>query len=471
MVLNLIIGEGKMRSLPTAGKSEIEELTWAQARDMVKSVNPELYQIIEEWNPSEDYKLYKVPYKYGDKIIHEGMLNIPGSNGQLAPLHSGRTSPGLKEALSYSSVPLGLLIKNGQEVYIENDDKILPVAFFNPGVILGLWEALEEDENSFATKGVFNVTAGARSCFLLPKVAEAGSFERLRKHYGVRLPMPRKLADHSPIFAQIAKHKNFEEDWQHEILFFSGKWLERDDKNPGWLKFHHHLLEKAWALSAYNRNMLAMNWIWQKFAENLSEKGLKPSTYHIDTLKQLVTIGVGAAPGFRPTHMDVPGFKASVDAEVAGPIQGIQRVYLEDYGLKTYVPTIMVPHHFGPDDSCQAVYYSLQTPTVMESSPKARSPVSLMTEIRELKALVEVFLEDALEGHLPIAGTPIDWLVNNVNFDFFHSEKDAYDEIRSSADMPKEDPSLMKYYDVDKKRKFAESCSFVRGCVRLSKIR
>jgi hypothetical protein len=179
---------------------------------------------------------------------------------------------------------------------------------------------------------------------------------------------------------------------------------------------------------------------------------------------------VGASPGFRPTYLDVPGFNTKKHATVAGPIAGLQQVYLEDYGLKTYVPTIMVPHHFQQDDVCQAVYYALQTPTVMDSSPKARSPVSLMTEIREIKALVELFIDDALSGNLPIAkGSPIDWLVNHVDFDFFHSDEDAYGEISTSSNMPKEDSSLVKYYDVDKRRKFAESCSFVRGCVRLLK--
>jgi hypothetical protein len=249
-----------MQSFTEKKLPQIQELTWYQVKDQVKAVNPTLFDIIEDWQPPAHFKLYKISYRYGDKIIKNGVLHVPGSNGSAVPISSARVHVNVKESLSYSHVPLGLLLNNGQEVFIENEDRVIPVAFFTPGVVLGLWESLEE-KSSFAMQKFLDVSAGARSIFLLPKVAEAGSFERLKKFYGVRQPMPRKLSDHAAIFAQISKHKAFQEEWSHDILFFSKEWLVRDAKNVGWLTFHHHLLEQAWALSAYNRNSLAMNWI------------------------------------------------------------------------------------------------------------------------------------------------------------------------------------------------------------------
>jgi len=426
----------------------IQVFTWKEVRSRVEKIDKKLFDIIEEWGPPQSYKLYQISYRYGDPIVEHGQFYCPTESGQVVPLQSGRFPSELKEDLSYSHVPLGLLMKYGQEVFIENAERVVSVAFFKPGVLLGLWESLKSDR-TFSTRGVLQVSAGARSLFMLPKVAEAGSYERLRKFYGLRLPMPRCLQDHAPIFSQLAKHRNFHQDWRHEVLFFSGKWLERDEKNNGWLRFHHHLLEKAWALSSYNRNIWAFDWIWQQFSESLSEKGLKPSTYLMDTLKQLVLIGVGVVPGFRPSHLADKGFSVENDAEAAGPIEALQRIYLEDYGLKNYVPTMMVPHHFHTNELCKAVYYSLQMP--------------------KIKRLNETFLEEAKNGKLKIEGTPVEWLVKNIKFDFFHSDKDCYDEIHSSEELAKEDPSFMKYYDSDKKRKFAESCAFVRGCVRLSR--
>jgi hypothetical protein len=446
-----------------------QEVAWNEVKESFKKVDPGLFQIIEEWGPSPDYKLYRVAYRYGDPIIEKGLFHVPGDNGQVLPLNAGRFSQTVKDDLSYSHVPLGLLTKNGQEVFIENAERVISIAFFKPGILLGLWEALKSDR-TFSTRGVLNVSAGARSLFLLPKVAEAGSYERLRKFYGVRLPMPRKLMDHGPIFAQLAKHRDFHEEWRHEIVFFSKKWLERDESNMHWLKFHHYLLEKAWNLSSYNRNTLAFSWIWQQFAESLTEKGLKPNTYLMDTLKQLVLVGVGAVPGFRPTHQSWRGFSTENDVNIAGPVEGLQRIYLEDYGLKNYVPSMMMPHHFSKDDDCRSVYYSLQVPTLLDSVPKARSQQSLMTELRDLKTLVQHFLDDALEGLLKIEGTPVEWLVKNVAFDFFHSDQDGYDEILSSTLLSQEDPSFLKYYEQDKNRTFPDTCAFVRGCVRLKKI-
>jgi hypothetical protein len=79
-------------------------------------------------------------------------------------------------------------------------------------------------------------------------------------------------------------------------------------------------------------------------------------------------------------------------------------------------------------------------------------------------------LDDALEGLLKIEGTPVEWLVKNVAFDFFHSDQDGYDEILSSTLLSQEDPSFLKYYEQDKNRTFPDTCAFVRGCVRLKKI-
>ncbi len=452
-----------------SGEKFFQELTWKEARDDFKKADLSLFNIIEDWNPSKDYRLFKVSYRYGDPIIDKGLFHIPGEGGQVLPLSAGRFPQDMKDQLSYSHVPLGLLIKNGQEVFIENAERVISIAFFKPGILLGLWESLKSDR-TFSTRGVLSVSAGARSLFILPKVAESGCYERLRKYYGVRLPMPRKLMDHGPIFAQIAKHRDFHDHWRHEVVFFSKKWLERDEKNVNWLRFHHYLLEKAWNLSSYNRNTLAFDWIWQQFSESLTEKGLKPNTYLMDTLKQLVLVGVGAVPGFRPTHQNWKNFSVEKEANIAGPVEGLQRVYLEDYGLKNYVPVMMMPHHFSQEDACQAIYYSLQVPTLLDSVPKARSQQSLMTELRELKILVEHFLEDAAEGLLKIQGTPVEWLVNHVNFDFFHSDQDGYDEILSSTTLSEEDPSFLKYYGNDKKRTFPDTCSFVRGCVRLKKF-
>lgn len=59
----------------------------------------------------------------------------------------------------------------------------------------------------------------------------------------------------------------------------------------------------------------------------------------------------------------LPAFIPAVDDSVA-PVSGLQRVYLDDYALKKYAPTIMHLHHFTKKDEFP-VYYSFQVPTTM----------------------------------------------------------------------------------------------------------
>ena len=443
----------------------IEELTWKEAGKFFKDHNPQLYDIIEEWSPNKEYTILKVSYQYGDKVLNDGIINLPTKTGNLYPINNHKIPSDIKNKLSYSSFPLGMAIQGGNEVFLEWEDRVLSLAFFNPGVMLGLWESLDP-VTSFFPRRVWSVAAGARSLYMLPKISETTAHDRLRKYFKLRLPAPKKMSDDSKVFAEIIKqgykYDIFKEKWRNEILFFSNKWLEPHKNDIRWLRFYNYLLQEAWNLSSYNRNKITLDRVWQLFASFLEGEGLKPAPYLMDTVKHLVTIGCGVVPGFKPIG----------EKQYSGPMHLLQDVYLNIYGLKRYVPTIMEPYHFHKNDNCPAVYYSLQVPTVFESLPKSRRQTNLMTEIRELKNLMECFIQQAINGNLKIENTVYEWLIDNVEFDYFHSEQDIYSEIRLSKEMSEEDTALM-YLSKSKsseKKEFAASAAFVKGCIRISKI-
>jgi len=450
------ISKGKTTS-DDANDISIEELTWQEAKAKVRKVNPKLHDIIDEWNPGPEYTLFKVIYPFGTNVLADGTLNLPYKGNRTIPINHHTVPRHIRDKLTYSSFPLGLIIENGNEVFLEMVDRIISLAFFNPGEILGLWEALDPPTSHFP-KRIWKVSAGARSLFMLPKIADAGAHEKLKRQYGVRTPLPKKLRYHWRVFKEIASHPNFTATWQNEIFFFSSKWVEKS-KDPGWLNFHHFLLQEAWKLSAYARNETTRSIIWELFARSLTKKGIKPNPYLMDTLKHLVAIGVGGFPGSKPAG----------SSQQAGPIQAFQSIYIDTYKLD-YSPTIMAPYHLHMDDNCKAVYYSLHAPTLFESLPKAKTTGSLLSDLRSLKSLLEHFIEEALDGNLKIENTPLQIIIDNINYDFFHSEQDTYGEIRPTKEMPQEDESLFKIPHINKDMPFAESSPFTRGCIRISKI-
>jgi hypothetical protein len=264
------------------------------------------------------------------------------------------------------------------------------------------------------------------------------------------------MIDHARLFRELARSKNFHSRWTNEVIFFTNDWMNnKHSKQTGWLRFQHYLLKKAWDLSAFNRNERTHYYIWQFLLEKLEKRNTKITAYTLDTVKHLIAIGLNALTGFKPNGTQ----------QLSGPIHRIQEILVEDYGLKWYIPTIMEPSYFSKNKGKEFLYYTLPTPTLLESSPKR-----IITEIRKIKNLMELFYEEALDNTLKIGSTSIEWLINNITFDYFHSEEDVYKEIRLSKDMPKEDESLLYTPKKFKNSVFAESSPFVRGCVRIGKV-
>ncbi|NEU34928.1 hypothetical protein GN156_30175, partial [bacterium LRH843] len=83
-----------------------------------------------------------------------------------------------------------------------------------------------------------------------------------------------------------------------------------------------------------------------------NSRNLKPNPYLLDTAKHLFAIALGEVPGYAP----------QLDDEQL-PLRVLQQAYVESYGMKKYVPTILAPVNFSLETkSFPAVYYSLSYP-------------------------------------------------------------------------------------------------------------
>lgn len=91
----------------------ITEYEWSEVRNSAHSANAQLSEVIDNLNPSVEYKIYEANYQYGDLILDEGQLMLPTSDGLCVPLEDSLIPDFLKKALSYSSAPIGLILSTG----------------------------------------------------------------------------------------------------------------------------------------------------------------------------------------------------------------------------------------------------------------------------------------------------------------------------------------------------------------------
>lgn len=442
-----------MKQTVSPHHATFESFTWPEIRSLVHEVNPELAQIVDSIGPDDSYKLYRADYPFGATIANLGQLHIPNGLGRVVRLSDNTIDKAIRADLNYNPVPVALNLHHNAEVYVIHDSRFVPLKVFTPGEIFGVWELLDPPTFKLQAQN-WSFSAGARSLFMVPKITESTSHAKLRQKYSLRPFTPKGLLDHQQIFSTIANHPNFSESWQNSILFFGRNWVSHlsDPPESPWYKLNYFWLRQAWLQSLNWRNQLSFELIWQSLAQQVEQRNLKPRRYIIDTVKHLITVGTGTAPAFAP----------AIDNQSA-PVQGLQSVYVNDYHLKNYLPTIMEPRHLNTNKPGDQVYYSLQSPTLLTYSSHHINTRSILQDLRDLKFLIDILMEKLESDKAPILA-----LVKNLNFEFFHSEVDTYGEILSSNDMVDGDPQLSYTQDDYPDRRFAETGPFVRGCIRLS---
>lgn len=354
----------------------IIEYEWSEVRNNAHSVNAQLAEVIDNLNPSAEYKIYEASYQYGDLVLDEGQLMLPTSDGLCVPLEDSLIPDFLKKSLSYSSAPIGLILSNSIEVYIESGFDVIPLVILGTGRTLGLLETLDP-VGTYCLRHIWSSCAGARSVYMLPKISDKISHARLQREFGVTNEAPKNYFNHFKVFKEISRTSIAEKNkWEMKILFFSEKWFELEP-------FKHHLRYLLVQNSSYARNKSTFDVLWHFFSKELTEKGRKPNPYVLDTLKHVVKILIGANPGYSPVCTD----------KTRGPMDLIKKVYLDVYRLNS-VPTIMAPYHFmvGKNNS-PPVIHSMNHTAMFETIPKMRESDSLITDLVQSESLLRFFYE------------------------------------------------------------------------------
>lgn len=241
---------------------EMHRFSWKEIKTEIAALNPQLFDIIEEINPSDDYRVYKISYPFGAKIVDKGKLCIPGADGTCYPLSECDRSEFIED-LNYAAIPLGLILSKSCEIFIESKQQIISLDLLGAKQLFGLFEVLAKQTSTDNKQPPWSITAGARSIFMLPKITDMNAHRRIIRTYKVQSQPPQSLTDHWQIFTKIAQHTETTRPWRCEILFFSGTWLHTQKDSPLWAKFNNYLYSQAWIESAHLRNKTILNLLWR----------------------------------------------------------------------------------------------------------------------------------------------------------------------------------------------------------------
>lgn len=438
----------------------IQEFCWCDVCDRVAQVHPALADVINAWNPSSHYKLYHATYHYGDTIFKANTLNLPNGHGTV-PITSSEVPASLKDALSYSSFPVGIILSKKAEVYFEHESMLVPFAVFGGGIPIGLLETLYPTVSTPNPAHVWSTNAGIRTLFMLPKVSEKQSHARLQKEFGFMEEAPKKYSEQFSVFHALSKCPYFlREPWQLEVLFFSKEWFKRYDKNKGWLLFYNYLLSYFIQYSAIMHIKPSFDVLWHLFAYELTKRRKRPGSNMINMLKHIIEIIVGITPGYRPA--------TAHDSDYA-PIMELQQAYIDIYKVNCF-PTIMIPSHFGRDHNDKPLYFSLKYSSGFNVNPKMKESESLITDVFQLYSLYMDFfnfLKSLSNKLIPaIIESPI--LTTDLTFFYDKPETSNIYRILPSSELVSRNPDFIPKLK-NQQLPFADSSSFIRGCIMLSK--
>ena len=110
-----------------------------------------------------------------------------------------------------------------------------------------------------------------------------------------------------------------------------------------------------------------------------------------------------------------------------------------------------------------SVYYSLQHPILLHYPPEYDNSRSAMQDLETIKHLIDALLEK-LKKEKPKEYS----LIKHLHFDYYHTEKDCFRVMHLASELPKDDARFLFNATINKNLKFANTASFLRGCIKIS---
>lgn len=422
--------------------SGVQEVSWGLVREQLQHINPKLVQVIDSIDPAKRHSFINVDYPFGADIMRHGEFCFD---------HIPPAERSLLNKLNYQhfSTPIMLALDKQLELYVPTDNRIIPYLIVKPGDIFGLWQLLDEqmpEGQSYMPYSIWNMTSGARSLFMLPKISEKGRFEKLQRQFKLPHDKPQRLQEHWRTFKGLYDSPEFTESWYSRVVFFSKEWFD-DIHDPAFHELKLFMYQHMWRQSTLWRSQI----FWELTLSRIHMKReLTPCHYFTDVAKHLLAIGTGVLPGFVPA-----------DNDDLAPVAQLQGIYRDVYGLDEWAPVIMQPQMFDMQQPQQSVYYSLQYPSSILHSIKSKTRSSVLGDTFGIAMLLDKYCRELRDGNYHVDKTPLKSLAEKVGYEYFHTDESDYNIVRVNTDLIDIDPRF------NLGDQFPKNSVFFRGCVRI----
>lgn len=424
------------------------EVTWDEISHEIKEVNPELYHIIKNLSPGPRLRLYVGQYPFGHKIVREGKFHIY-QDDKVLPIDSNEIPQKIQNDLIYNakSNPVSLVLNKSLELYLGRPtiDNLMTLMTIPKGAVISTSMILSKQ--FLHPPFLWNITSGARSVFMLPKISHARMYRRLCADLSINIEPPTSPYDHWSVFREIAKTET-KNQWQSKVLYFSKDWFKQLD-DPLWVHFKNYLLQTFSQSYNYMGNTFSWDYVFNLILKN---KRIKPSLYVNNAAKHLFQIGIGFLPGMAPAS-----------DESMAPIKYLQKAFIESYQLKNYTPTIMQPTRFIMGNKALPAYYSLQNPSLLDT-PKKRDNSSQISDLYDIQALFNKYRNALIEDHYNISETEVARFLETTSVKALHTNPDKYSQIHEAESITKHDNRFSKSLYPSKNKEVATHSPFFRGC-------
>ena len=223
------------------------------------------------------------------------------------------------------------------------------------------------------TSKYWTISAGYKSLYLLPKISDDRSFNRLKKAFNLSADKPSQLFDQSNLFNQISKFQNEDNIWTADVLIFSKKWF--DKSMDCFDKLRLYILEEACENSKFLRDYRYFNF---SLSRVIGDIYLNPNPYIKDTINHLYLISEGQRPIFMISTNDR-----------SAPVDFLQNTFDNIYGIPK-VPLFIETNHLKNVND-QASYHSLTLPVLTDFLPKYRQSTNMVDIVELYEVSQELF--------------------------------------------------------------------------------
>ena len=151
-----------------------------------------------------------------------------------------------------------MVLHNRFELFSPVSNRIIPYSVLRPGQLFGLWQLLDQTlsgKQAYLPYTIWEMTAGARSLFLLPKISDRMAHRRLEVATKRSIDKPKQFSDHFHVFKALHDSELMSQPWTAEILLFNQAWLAHlDDADFFQLKCYFY--ELMWRQSELWRSQV-----------------------------------------------------------------------------------------------------------------------------------------------------------------------------------------------------------------------